>query len=726
MNNKEIINYWSYNKDNNTYLDNLIISNAYNYSKKNNMDLINLNLLDDVFNSNYWFICNNTGKLFFLNFKNSKYNQPINNILSEINHYTFTEILFELDKNNNTINTIINNKSITDFNKTSSKDIHHKRLTILKSNLPIQLCKRKLNDMISATSIRNYMLNDPLIDYLKEYNINSLSDLPIKKKRRTEQHNIFTEHIMNAGVEFEDELIKLIIKKHDVVKVANYTESRDINKFNETIELMKKGTPIIYQGVLHNNDNDTFGLPDLIVRSDYINKLMEYDVITYEEAFLNSPLLGTPYHYKIIDIKHSTIQLRSDGIHILNSDNMPAYKGQLYIYTLALNKIQGLKINKAFIWGKKYSYESCNIKYNINNFLNKLGTVNFDDIDSKYIEQTENGIKWIKTLRDEGDSWSLLPTPSRSELFPNMKNDKDGEFHNIKKELAENISEITQIWNCGYKKRKIAHSKFIYSWRDPKFNSKLLKMDKGKIGPVIDKILNINRQNKDNFRPKKIKYERENWFSCKEMEFYLDFETFNTNLDSIIHEGQINDDNNQFIFMIGIGYEKNEKWVFKSVVMENKSLESEEKMFNEFIEYINNILYQENKDTCKMYHWSHAEVGSYNNLKLRHPNFKINDNHISFYDLNKVFVNEPITVKGALNYSLKTIAKALKKNKLIESTWDENSVCSSGLNAMILANNIYDSQQVDIINDPVMKEIVYYNEIDCKVLWEIHNLIKKH
>ncbi len=177
--------------------------------------------------------------------------------------------------------------------------------------------------------------------------------------------------------------------------------------------------------------------------------------------------------------------------------------------------------------------------------------------------------------------------------------------------------------------------------------------------------------------------------------------------------------------MIGIGYEKNNVWVFKSFIMENKTLDSEEEMFNEFMEYINNVLYNEHKKTCKMYHWSFAEVGSYNNFKSRHSYLKIDDKHISFYDLNKVFINEPITVKGALDYSLKTIAKALKKHNLIDSIWDTNSQCSNGLNAMILANNLYDSK-INVIDDPIMKEIIYYNEIDCKVLWEIHNLMKKH
>lgn len=707
MDKTNIINYWSYNK-NMVPTNNSIIDLANKYSKDNNLELINLNLLDEVFNNNYWFICNKTGKLFLLNFINMD-KQDFIHALSEINRYTFTLVLFDNDK------IIIKDETINSFNKRSSRDIRHNRLDILKSKIPNK--KRK---MISATSIRNFMLNDPLLDYLKEYNIKSLLDQPINKK----QKNIFTEHIMKSGVEFEEELIKLLIKDHKIIKVAEFNELKDVKKLNETISLMKSGTPIIYQGVLHNYENNTYGLPDLIVRSDYINKLMNYHVIDPEEENIPATKLGTKFHYKVIDIKHSTIQLRSDGIHILNSDNAPAYKGQLYIYTNALNKIQGVNINKAFIWGKKYSYESCNIKYNITDFLNKLATVNFDDIDSEYVEQTRNGINWIKTLREEGSNWSLLPIPCKSELFPNMKNDKDDEYRKVKKELSENIDEITQVWNCGFKKRKLAHSKFVFSWRDPKFNSKLLNMNKGKIGPVIDKILNINRQNKDKIRPKKINYDRENWLSCKELEFYLDFETFNTNLDSIIQDGTIIDENNQYIFMIGVGYEKNKKWVFKSFVMEQKNNLSEEKMFMDFMDYINKVLKQENKKTCKMYHWSFAEVGSYKNFKTRHSDLNIIDNHISFYDLNKVFVNEPITVNGALNYSLKTIAKALKKNKLIKSTWDETSVCSNGLNAMILANNLYDSNTS--IEDPVMKEIIYYNEIDCKVLWEIHNLIKKY
>ena len=254
----------------------------------------------------------------------------------------------------------------------------------------------------------------------------------------------------------------------------------------------------------------------------------------------------------------------------------------------------------------------------------------------------------------------------------------------------------------------------------------------GKIASTVDAILNINRQNTDLIRPSIIKYDRLNWYhqQTNVLEFYLDFETLNSNFGSIIKNGLISYDLNQFIFMIGIGYVKNNEWIFKTFLMKRKTIESEKIMFNEFMKYISDILIQENKTKAKMYHWSFAEVCAYNKFKSRHSDIIINDSHISFYDLNKVFIQEPVTVKDAFDFSLKSIAKALKNHNLINSVWDTSSACSNGLNAMILANNLYDKNIINpnykINNNCIMKEIIYYNEIDCKVMWEIHKLIREN
>lgn len=492
------------------------------------------------------------------------------------------------------------------------------------------------------------MLSDPLLDYLKEYNIISIKDYNIISVKsplldynvKIEQHNrentlydikfnnstlndsydIFTQHILNAGIEFESALIKIITRKHPIVQVAyTCTDSKCISKFNETIDWMKKGVPIIYQGVLHNNNNFTYGLPDLLVRSDYINKLLNYNVITNEEAIIPSPNLNINFHYKVIDIKHSTIYLKSDGIHILNSNSIPAYKGQIYIYMLALNNILGININKGFIWGKKYIYESKGKKYEISNFLNKLGTIDYNTVDNKYIELTNNAIKWIKTVKNESNNWTLLPLPCREELFPNMKNERDDKYNNFKNELNNKINEITGVWNCGIKRRKIAHNNNIYGWNDINCTSNNMGFINNPMSNTIDSILDINRQNNYIIKPNKIIYDRKNWKKCKknEFEFYLDFETLNSNFGSI-DDIVIEYNTNQYIFMIGVGYSKNNKWIFKTFIMKNKSHIEELNMFNRFYNYIKSILKKYNKKYAKFYHWSMAEPIVYNNLKKKY------------------------------------------------------------------------------------------------------------
>ena len=72
-----------------------------------------------------------------------------------------------------------------------------------------------------------------------------------------------------------------------------------------------------------------------------------------------------PYHYIVIDIKFSTLPLRANGKHLLNSGSYPAYKAQCLIYTDAIGLIQGYTSRYAFILGRRWKYTQKLIKYNI-------------------------------------------------------------------------------------------------------------------------------------------------------------------------------------------------------------------------------------------------------------------------------------------------------------------------------------------------------------------------
>jgi hypothetical protein len=66
----------------------------------------------------------------------------------------------------------------------------------------------------------------------------------------------------------------------------------------------------------------------------------------------------------------------------------------------------------------------------------------------------------------------------------------------------------------------------------------------------------------------------------------------------------------------------------------------------------------------------------------------------------------------------------LVRLKLIETSWDENNKCDNGLNAMFLANEIYEKKDNVELTD--MPDIVNYNEVDCKVLYEIITYLRKN
>ena len=583
------------------------------------------------------------------------------------------------------------------------------------------------NKMISPSKIRNYLLKDPLLDWLQEYNITSINSIPKKSfkfngypknKLKVNGLDNFTQFIMKQGVIFESKVYQYLKNKFEVVQIGEAYEARSVDKFKETINCMKKGVEIIYQGVLHDYNNNIYGCPDLLIRSDRINDIFQSKILNDKESRTNSPNLNTPYHYVIIDIKHSTLYLTSNGKYLRNSNSIPCYKGQILLYNRALGTIQGYQSNFGFVLGKKWICCKNNVITTSNDFMNKLGIIDFNNFDSNYNILVDEAIKWINNMRENGDKWSLLPTPSLQELYPNMKNEKDGNWRSLKSELNNKINEITSIWMCGVDKRKKAHKKKIFSWKNKRCTSLNLGFKKGKIYNTVNNILQINRQKKDLIRVNTL-INNNNWryTGDETMEFFIDFETINSNMGQcILSNDNVNYNSNDIIFMIGVGYSIDNIWNYKCFYIEKNNINEELNMIKNFWKFINNILLKYDKSESLFFHWSKAEKIQYEKLCKRHINQQLPK--MKYFDMYDLFVKNNIVVKNSLNFSLKSIAKAMYNNKLIKSTWSNDSICSNGLNAMLLAYKLYKYKD-KVSEEPIFKDIIYYNTIDCKVLWEI-------
>jgi hypothetical protein len=126
---------------------------------------------------------------------------------------------------------------------------------------------------------------------------------------------------------------------------------------------------------------------------------------------------------------------------------------------------------------------------------------------------------------------------------------------------------------------------------------------------------------------------------------------------------------------------------------------------------------------ARLMHWSPAEwvnlSSAYNSARKRHPDRRWPVLH--WYDfLNEVVRKEPVTVRGAFDFSLKSIAKAMHAAGLIRTDWSDGP--TDGLGAMVgawwcareAARSGVSMRQLEL-----MKEIGVYNEVDCRVMAEI-------
>jgi len=572
---------------------------------------------------------------------------------------------------------------------------------------------------ISATKTHNYMVKDPLVDWLKEHGKDSI---------KGSTNNGFISFIMERGVKFESKLVEYIHKNiTKVVTVSEYITNESVKK---TISLMKRGVPIIHSAPVRNPKNHTHGIIDLLVRSDYLHRLVENCPLSEEEMIIPAPKLKSSYHYLVIDIKFSTLPLRADGRHILNSTSYPAYKAQCLIYTQAVGLIQGYTSRYAYILGRRWRYMQKDIKFNNLTCLNKLGVIDYDTVDNCYIQRTADALSWVRTNKRFGHQWSVSP-PSRIELYPNMCHDS-GRWQQQKEKIANEIGEITNIWYCGNRHRENALRNGITSWKDSRCCSKTMNMNVSRAS-TIDSILDINRQDVDKIRPKKIKNNESEWKTV-ENEMFVDFETLSDIFCSFSDLPL--QKNTDMIFMIGVWYRPIIKrkvcparWTYKRFTCNAPTYEEEYRIMNEFYNLV------ESQNNPKLWYWfaekkfwKKSENRQYDiafgeNDAKRYNNIDHNWGFLRWEDMSKIFQKEPIVIKDCFKFGLKAISQAMQKHGLIKSKLDSD--CKSGMTAMVKAWKCY-SEFTNPANCPIMQDIARYNKFDVRVLEEILTYLRKN
>jgi hypothetical protein len=275
-------------------------------------------------------------------------------------------------------------------------------------------------DWVAASRTRNFLLEDPLLDWLREFGRDH-SFVPDDERGGYEPRTDFRRFVLEQGLAFEAGVMRCLVERAEVVTIARSgADSRSRDLAAATVEAMRGGAEMIAQAVLRDAARRTYGVADLLVRSDVLARLFP-DAIPEAEVPIGAPGIGAArHHYRVVDIKFHSFDLRRDG-SVGGGTHATPFAAQTWLYTMAAGRIQGFTPDAAYLLGRTWLQGDergvgC---------LERIARVDmgrlFPDRDASLGELAEAAVGWIRTMRREGRDWQATPVPSRPELFPHMR-----------------------------------------------------------------------------------------------------------------------------------------------------------------------------------------------------------------------------------------------------------------------------------------------------------------
>ena len=528
--------------------------------------------------------------------------------------------------------------------------------------------------------LRNYIVKDPICDW---FEIN-------KHKYIQDENTYYKDYIRKESKHYKLSVLKKIKELSRLNIPLNPT-------FNQTKELIYNDSELIFQGILLNKDGYYVNC-DLIITYRLFKKIFP-------------EINNIPFHlyykydtdYLLIDICYHTLHFKADLKEVQNDDNIFYKKCHISSFQEVFFELSG-KYSHCFLLGKEYYYKKT--------LLPKKEFISEIVVDKNMKNTVKNAMKWIKTLKHEFNM-NIYPKPTHIELYPNMN--VDSYWEDEKKKLAEEIKEITLVWNLSYDERCEFIKKNIYCWDDPKL-LKQLKETKKK--DIQERMIHMNQQDEVLIYPRKnISHNFKEILKRSEYDIYFDVESF------------LSFDEKQNLFpkkekietpILGIlGYIHNSS--FCDITINRYTKSDEERMIRQFSSQLYKIVSKE-KNTINIYHWGHAENNYFQYIHKTYP--KIHFPEYRLINILDYFRMEPIIVQGIFKFGLKSVGKALYNHGLINTTWGEND---NGLESMIQFKQICknNNKQIPLKRYLEIKNIIEYNRIDCQVLYEIVELLRE-
>ncbi len=258
----------------------------------------------------------------------------------------------------------------------------------------------------SVSQIKNFILEEPLLDYLNLYGDKS------KQTKPTFEECDFSTFIMDMGNKWEEYVVNIIVEKCKLNNLS-YTFVERKAGYHQTKNALSNKTDVIFQAQVKDWNNNITGYPDIILKKAAFLKLFK----SYFNELQNVP----DNEYIVIDIKFSSVKSDENSYVIQNSNYIKFIQAQILMYSRMLKSVSPI----GFIISKDIS----TLEYPI--------AVNVKDKDIS--KDCDDAIKWLKLLHEKGKDLDI------SNLKPNLNNTMDGHWREYKKEISSKHDDWIEI-----------------------------------------------------------------------------------------------------------------------------------------------------------------------------------------------------------------------------------------------------------------------------------------